>query len=56
LAGHGEAMPLFERAYALRREALGERAPAALSSLNNLAVVYEAVARRGEALADSGRS
>src|SRR5690606_37030394 len=44
------AVPLFEEAYRLRVEVLGDRHPDTLTSLNNLAGIYEAMGRLDDAL------
>jgi CHAT domain-containing protein/uncharacterized protein YjgD (DUF1641 family) len=45
-----EALPLYEKAYRLRLQILGEKHPDTLESLNNLASIYKAVGRLDEAL------
>ncbi len=46
-----QALPLLEKALQLRTEALGEKHPDTLTSLNNLAEAYVAIGRPAEALA-----
>ena len=43
-------MPLFEKGYRLTKEVLGEKHSLTLTSLNNLAFIYNAVGRLSEAL------
>ena len=46
---HAEAEPLYQQAMEIRRTALGERHPDYATSLNNLAVLYDAMGRHAEA-------
>ena len=46
---HAEAEPLYKQAMEIRRTALGERHPDYATSLNNLAVLYDAMGRQAEA-------
>ena len=46
---YGEAEPLYREALQGRRETLGPRHPDTLTSLNNLALLYQAQGRYGEA-------
>ncbi|MEB3291352.1 MAG: CHAT domain-containing protein, partial [Leptolyngbya sp.] len=46
---YGEAEPLYQESLAIRRELLGDRHPNVATSLNNLALLYQAQGRYGEA-------
>ncbi|MEI2771580.1 MAG: tetratricopeptide repeat protein [Candidatus Competibacter sp.] len=46
---YGEAEPLFQRALAGFEKVLGPEHPATLTSVNNLAVLYQSQGRYGEA-------
>ncbi|OQY52650.1 MAG: hypothetical protein B6247_16595 [Candidatus Parabeggiatoa sp. nov. 2] len=43
-------MPLFEKGYRLTKEVLGEKHPDTITSLNNLAGIYQELGRLSEAL------
>jgi CHAT domain-containing protein len=45
-----QALPLYEQAYRLFKEVLGDKHPDTLGSLNNLAGIYRALGRYAEAL------
>ena len=45
-----QALPLIEKAYHYRLEALGEKHPETLESMNNLAVIYKDLGRLADAL------
>jgi tetratricopeptide (TPR) repeat protein len=48
-ARYGEALPLYERALAIREKALGAEHPWTATSLNNLAALYKAQGEYGKA-------